>query len=935
MAISLRLLGEITVRDESGETLSLPTRKTLALLSYLAVNADRPQSRDRLMALLWSDRDDRQARQSLNHALMSIRKLNKSSGAALLHSNGEQVTLRSEALTIDVVQFRALLADQPVEAVALHYGPFLDDLLVPAPGFEEWLGTTRSEFHDLACDALERGINTAANNHDDSAAIEAARRLVRLDPIRESGHQHLIRLLYEHGDRASALRQYHDCMKVLRKELAVEPSLTTKALYETVLRDEPVQPTMPACAQKPANIESTAAEVLTRKPERAMRRFVTVAVAIALFIGLATVGLHQMPWSGTDATMTGERTRLVLPENRSVAVPPFVNRNGDPEQDYFSDGVTEDIIARLSKLPGMSVASRTASFTFKARPLNLPQVGQALAVHYVLDGKMERNGQRLHITTQLVEAGTGEILWTADYDRMFRDIFSVQDDIARKVAVTLGVKAAVAEAFLAASRATYNVDAYDHFLHGVNIVRNARTKNAYAQARAQFGKAIALDPLYAQAIAWFGYMRSVEENVGKLTAEITRKLASESEQKQAAEMALKKAVETARQQAIETARNIAEAFVQKYAGEIARKQAREIARKKAAEIARQTETIARTKAEEILQKQAARLVQLRMAETELRGLFGLKEGERFPALAPMAPVAPKNFASANERDAWYSEAKRAVTRRYNRFLAPQRLERVTFTCGRKANRPPNDFCRHIMGQLRVLQINKTQAFALLKREYNKKQVIPTKLTTATQPVEDGKSEWRDSQLEKQRDRKSDIRHPRQEITRYWNGRIIAVKNAGLYSDCAFSASIPTYDRDNVENCFKRSEKIATLTAMRDAGIKPPSVNGDTAAAALPPGWKIDYENDRKAIESAIGDYYFAHGYLGDPPLANAQQGISSVDIKSIEPVKIEGNRITVAAQYTTVKLYSHDIFSLSSNFTLRKKDNVYRVITHNPKNGST
>ena len=218
MSISLKLLGEYTAYAGNGTSLSLPTRKTWALLGYLAANADRPQSRERLMALLWSDRDERQARQSLNHALLSIRKLGKSEGSPLLDSTGEQVTLHSDALEIDVLRFRDLLSEQPAAAAALYDGPFLGDLSIPDPAFEEWLAVARSDFHTLAGDALERAIEAAASA-DSIDAIEAARRLVRLDPVRESGHQHLMRLLYEHGDRASALRQYHDCAAILEKRV--------------------------------------------------------------------------------------------------------------------------------------------------------------------------------------------------------------------------------------------------------------------------------------------------------------------------------------------------------------------------------------------------------------------------------------------------------------------------------------------------------------------------------------------------------------------------------------------------------------------------------------------------------------------------------------------------------------------------------------------
>lgn len=113
MGLSLKMLGEFAVRDETGKALSLPTRKTRALLAYLAVNADRPQQRDRLMALLWGDRGERQARHSLNQALMAIRRLGSDAGVTLLDSDGERVTLRGAEIETDAHQFHALLAPDP------------------------------------------------------------------------------------------------------------------------------------------------------------------------------------------------------------------------------------------------------------------------------------------------------------------------------------------------------------------------------------------------------------------------------------------------------------------------------------------------------------------------------------------------------------------------------------------------------------------------------------------------------------------------------------------------------------------------------------------------------------------------------------------------------------------------------------------------------
>jgi len=164
MGLSVKLLGQFEVRGSSGEVLSLPTRKTRALLGYLTINAGKPQPRERLMALLWSDRGDKQARQSLNHSLRAIRKLAEDEDSTLLDSDGETVTLRGDALDSDVARFRQSLSDHPSEAADLYTGPFLDGLLVTDHAFQEWLRETQSQFHAQACDALQAAATTGDIN---------------------------------------------------------------------------------------------------------------------------------------------------------------------------------------------------------------------------------------------------------------------------------------------------------------------------------------------------------------------------------------------------------------------------------------------------------------------------------------------------------------------------------------------------------------------------------------------------------------------------------------------------------------------------------------------------------------------------------------------------------------------------------------------------
>jgi adenylate cyclase len=135
---------------------------------------------------------------------------------------------------------------------------------------------------------------------------------------------------------------------------------------------------------------------------------------------------------------------LVLPDKPSVAVLPFANMSGDPEQEFFADGIAEDVITALSRYPSLFVIARNSSFTYKGRAVDVKEVGHELGVRYVLEGSLRKAGNRIRVTAQLVEAETGRHVWAERYDRDLADIFALQDEITE--AVTIAIAPAVAGA---------------------------------------------------------------------------------------------------------------------------------------------------------------------------------------------------------------------------------------------------------------------------------------------------------------------------------------------------------------------------------------------------------------------------------------------------------------------------------------------------------
>jgi adenylate cyclase len=192
----------------------------------------------------------------------------------------------------------------------------------------------------------------------------------------------------------------------------------------------------------------------------------------------------------------------------SIAVLPFTNMSGDPEQEYFSDGISEDIITDLSKIAGLTVIARNSSFTFKGRSVDVRAVGRDLGVRSVLEGSIRRAGNRVRITAQLVDAATGAHLWADRYDRDLTDIFEVQDDVTHRIVDALKITLSPAENARLTDTETTNMEAYDCFLRGREfLLGSTKSRDTFEQSKASFVRAIELDPSYAQARAGLAFAR--------------------------------------------------------------------------------------------------------------------------------------------------------------------------------------------------------------------------------------------------------------------------------------------------------------------------------------------------------------------------------------------------------------------------------------------
>src|SRR4029453_4157836 len=187
-------------------------------------------------------------------------------------------------------------------------------------------------------------------------------------------------------------------------------------------------------------------------------------------------------------------------EKPAIAVLPFNNMSGDPEQEYFSDGITEDIITDLSKVSGLLVIARNTAFTYKGKAVKVQQVAQELGVPFILEGSGRKAGTGVRVTAQLISSENSAHVWADRYDRDLTDIFAIQDEITHAIVEQLRVKLLPQEKKIIAQAPTSNVEAYTYYLRGRDFFHR-ESKRYFQLARLMFTKAVELDPLYARAYA--------------------------------------------------------------------------------------------------------------------------------------------------------------------------------------------------------------------------------------------------------------------------------------------------------------------------------------------------------------------------------------------------------------------------------------------------
>jgi TolB-like protein/Tfp pilus assembly protein PilF len=241
--------------------------------------------------------------------------------------------------------------------------------------------------------------------------------------------------------------------------------------------------------------------------KRKEKRRMILAAVIVLLIGVGGLAgwyLYIEQTKQVEPAST-EKMAYPLPDKPSIAVLPFDNLSEDPKQEYFSDGLTEEIITALSKVDNMFVIARNSTFTYKGKPVKVKQVAEDLGVHYVLEGSVRKDENRLRITAQLIDALKGHHLWAERYDRDLKDIFVIQDDITKKIITALNVKLRGKLHYSVYAKGTDSLEAYLKILQSVTFSHHSDIKESNVLRRQMAEEAIALDPNYAWAYEALGW----------------------------------------------------------------------------------------------------------------------------------------------------------------------------------------------------------------------------------------------------------------------------------------------------------------------------------------------------------------------------------------------------------------------------------------------
>jgi TolB-like protein/DNA-binding SARP family transcriptional activator len=462
-------------------------RKTRGLLACLCLAQGERVLRSRLVGLLWDRSADAQARMSLRQSLSELNGVVNRHVSGLVEISRDSVRIDVRKCWVDALAILEASADATADTSNLvqpYSERLLEDLDGITPSFDHWLAAERSRFEDRVRKILEAELDRLTEqNAKPEVRAAAARRLINFEPTHEGAVRSLMKAFAQMGDRAQAIREFERCRQALLTVLDLPPSKETAAVYEAIRTESP-QVTFPANFDGPAGIElseTSAAGPPSPSPAR-----------------------WKIEKQSEPVIAPG---RDPGPERRhepSIAVLPFRNLTGDPAHDFIAEGLVEDLIEALSRVPNFFVISRLSTLAFRNQDRHPREIGSVLGVRYVLSGSVRVLGDRLRLTIELTDAQLEAALWFSKLDERFLDLFEVQDRLSEMIVQKVAPYLHAAEMKRIRVKRPDSLEAYDLFLRAQENMHNS-SRPVFETAEALFDAAIAKDPHYAAALAWRAY----------------------------------------------------------------------------------------------------------------------------------------------------------------------------------------------------------------------------------------------------------------------------------------------------------------------------------------------------------------------------------------------------------------------------------------------
>jgi len=435
------------------------------------------------VGLLWDRSADAQARMSLRQSLSELNSVVNRHVPGLVEIDRDSVRLAVQKCWVDALAILEASADATADTGNLVQPDgerLLEDLDGITPSFDQWLEAERTRFEDRVRKILEAELDRLTEqNARPEVRAAAARRLVNFEPTHEGAVRSLMKAFAQMGDRAQAIREFERCRQMLLSVLDLPPSKETIAVYEAVRTESP-QVASPMVFEGPAGIEvSETAAVGSPSPSPAR---------------------WKIEKQSGPAADTGHEPR----REPSIAVLPFRNLAGDPAHDFVAEGLVEDLIEALSRVPNFFVISRLSTLAFRNQDRHPREIGKVLGVRYVLSGSVRVLGDRLRLTIELTDTQLEAALWFLKVDERFLDLFEVQDRLSEMIVRKVAPYLHAAEMNRIRIKRPDSLEAYDLFLRAQENMHNS-ARTVFETSEALFDAAIAKDPHYAAALAWRAY----------------------------------------------------------------------------------------------------------------------------------------------------------------------------------------------------------------------------------------------------------------------------------------------------------------------------------------------------------------------------------------------------------------------------------------------